>query len=90
MYLENWNSGTSYQVRGPVYENPETKIWCGYTSDNQGRDAFVKVLFYGQLDNNQLAQTLHQNAVEEARNLRLAAKCTNGVPKLIDSWDDKG
>lgn len=88
MRLLNYKSGKNYDVEGPVYENELSKIWCGRTSNLEGRPLFVKMLNYGQIADRNIAKDLLEVAKQEAITLKKAAECSRYVPKLYDAWDD--
>ena len=83
------DSGKEYEVSGPVYENEVSGIWCGTATDETAGNLFVKIQNYKCFSDRKVQQSVMETAVEEAKSLKLANKCTKGVPKLYESWIDK-
>jgi serine/threonine protein kinase len=88
MLLKNWNNKREYEVQGPVYENTITKIWCGTCNIENNQKAFVKILNYGQIENQEIRKELLEVSKQEANTLTKIMNCSARVPHLIDSWDD--
>lgn len=89
MNLHSPNSGKNYEVDGPVYENMVSGIWCGTASSEVIGNLFVKIQNYQHFTDRKVQQAVLETAIEEAKSLKLANKCTRGVPKLYDSWTDR-
>ena len=58
MLLKNYDNNHEYDVRGPVYENQTTKIWCGTCTVAENKAAFVKILKYGELEDPNIRREL--------------------------------
>ena len=89
MLLKNYDNNHEYDVRGPVYENQTTKIWCGTCSVADNKAAFVKILKYGELEDPNIRRELLEVSVQEANTLKKIKGCSSKIPYLIDAWDDK-
>lgn len=89
MNLQSPNSGKEYEVHGPVYENKVSGIWCGTVVNETDGNLFVKIQNYKHFQDRNVQQAVLKTAAEEAYSLKLANKCTRGVPKFYDSWTDK-
>lgn len=89
MLLKNYDNNHEYDVRGPVYENQTTKIWCGTCTVAENKAAFVKILKYGELEDPNIRRELLEVSVQEANTLKKIKGCSSKIPYLIDAWDDK-
>lgn len=89
MLLKNYDNNHEYDVRGPVYENQTTKIWCGTCTVADNKAAFVKILKYGELEDPNIRRELLEVSVQEANTLKKIKGCSSKIPYLIDAWDDK-
>ncbi len=89
MNLRSPNTGKEYEVKGPVYKNEVSGVWCGITTDEEVGNLFVKIQNYQCYPDRKVQQSVLHTAVEEAKSLKLANECTKGVPKFCDSWTDK-
>lgn len=89
MLLRNCNTGKTYDVIGPVYENSITKIWCGTCRISEKKTAFVKILNYGKIEDVNVRKELLETSKQEANTLRKVEMCSKKVPAYIDGWNDE-
>ena len=89
MLLKNYDNNHEYDVRGPVYENQTTKIWCGTCTVADNKAAFVKILKYGELEDPNIRRELLEVSVQETNTLKKIKGCSSKIPYLIDAWNDK-
>jgi serine/threonine protein kinase len=89
MRLKNYKNGQNYEVNGPVYENMETKIWCGTCIISDKKTAFVKILNYGEIENLNTRRELLEMSKQEANTLKKISFCSKRVPAFIDGWNNE-
>ena len=75
----------TYSVSGPVYEG--NNVWCGTGRDPELGEIFVKLLQYMPGARN--AEEIRRLGRREAETMERVARCTAGVPRLYDHWDDR-
>lgn len=78
------HGGCRYRLKKTVYENPGTGSAC-FTAVSDafpGQTLFVKCIAYGD------RKKLREQAGREAVAMQKVREVTNGVPKLLDHWDD--
>lgn len=83
--LSNPKTKRSYRVNGPTYETD--RVWCGTCRDPEFGELFVKLLRYDPRSEN--AKEIRAAARKEADTMERAARCTTGIPRLYDHWDDR-
>lgn len=83
--ISNQKTRRTYQVSGPVYEG--NNVWCGTGRDSERGEIFVKLLQYTPGAHN--AEEIRRLGKREAETMERAARCTAGVPRLYDHWDDR-
>ncbi len=88
MFLKS-SDNREYDVKGPVYENRITKTWCGTCKVSDGRTAFVKILKYGEIEDEKVRKELLEISCQETNTLKKIKGCSQRVPILIDVWDDE-
>ena len=83
--VTNPRTKRSYRVDEQIYET--NRVWCGAGRDPELGELFVKLLRYDPQSDN--ANEIRAAARKEADTMERAARCTTGIPKLYDHWDDK-
>lgn len=88
MLLKNYSNHNEYDVTGPIYENTITKIWCGFCSISSNKKFFVKILNYGEIEDESIRKEMLEVVKQEANTLRKIINCSTRVPTFIDAWND--
>lgn len=89
MHLSNWRDNRSYNIEKYVYKNNVSNIWCGIGSDSKRHKVFVKILNYGNFLDASMTLDFVNAFEQEAITLKRVSECSNAVPKLYDSWNDR-
>lgn len=89
MLLKNYENNREYNVTGPIYENDVTKIWCGTCKIFDNKDAFVKILNYGEITDEKVKKEMTEVSRQEANTLRKIRHCSSRIPSFIDEWNDE-